>query len=109
MSGWMQDQIEDANQVEVAGWSGSRYQRRDRDVRVQELDEEALIFDVRSADTHHLNRTAYFVWRACDGLRDLATIADGLCTTYDVPREEAKQHVQRIMGEFAERDLVWPA
>ena len=105
----MQDQLEDVHRTAPAEWGAARYQRRERDVRVQELDEEALIFDVRSADTHHLNRTAYFVWRGCDGLSDMATIANGLCTTYDVPQAEAKQHVQRIMGEFAERDLVWPA
>jgi len=105
----MQDQLDDAHRADAVEWGAARYQRRERDVRVQELDDEALVFDVRSADTHHLNRTAYSVWRACDGLRDMATIAEGLCATHDVPREEAEQHVQRIMGEFAERDLVWPA
>ncbi|UCF34993.1 MAG: HPr-rel-A system PqqD family peptide chaperone [Phycisphaerales bacterium] len=76
------------------------------DVTLHELDGEALIFDATSGDTHRLNETAYFIWRTCDGTRDLTAIADALCDAYDVAREAAEEHVREIVTLLAERKLL---
>lgn len=78
-----------------------------RDVTIHEIDGEALIFDPTTGDTHHMNETALFVWRCCDGHGTAGEIAAKLADLFDVGRSEARQHVNRILGEFAERRLVF--
>lgn len=79
---------------------------RREDLTVQELDGEALIFDADSSDTHRLNTTASFIWRLCDGVHEVESIAAEMAGTYDVSREEAVQHVRRMLGEFREHGLL---
>ncbi len=76
------------------------------DLKTHELDGEALIYDPASADTHHLNQTALFIWGQCNGGRDAARIARRLADSYHVAREAAVDHVERILNEFQERDLI---
>lgn len=80
---------------------------RRSDVTVQELDGEALVYDPATADTHRLNETAYFIWRACDGRSTAERVAERLSETYDVERVTATQHACRIIEELIERGLVF--
>ncbi len=80
---------------------------RRTNVTVEELDDEALIYDSVTADTHRLNRTAYFVWRACDGRTTPRQIAESLTKSFEVSLDEATAHAERIVGEFIERGLVF--
>ncbi len=80
---------------------------RRTNVTVEELDGEALIYDSVTADTHRLNLTAYFVWRACDGRATIGQIARSLTESFDVSYEEAGEHAERIVTEFLERGLVF--
>ena len=77
------------------------------DVSVQELDGEALIYDPATADTHRLNRTAYLIWCGCDGRSATADLAARLTEAYDVERQEATQHAQRMVDELIQRGLVF--
>ena len=79
---------------------------RRTDLTVHELDGEALLYDPISAGTHRLNSTALFVWRECDGRRDLWEIADRLAETYEVGLPEAREHTARILEEFQRQQLV---
>ncbi|HNQ24674.1 MAG TPA: HPr-rel-A system PqqD family peptide chaperone [Phycisphaerae bacterium] len=88
------------------GTGATRFPRRRTDVRVQELDGEALVYDATTADTHLLNATAYAIWQVCDGRRDTGAIATHLSATYDVSAEDAGEHVRRILEEFDERCLL---
>jgi hypothetical protein len=45
---------------------------------VTELDGEQLVYDLRSHEMHHLNRTSTVVWRACDGDTTVEQVMDGL-------------------------------
>ncbi|MGB2986446.1 MAG: HPr-rel-A system PqqD family peptide chaperone [Phycisphaerae bacterium] len=76
------------------------------DVRMHELDGEALVFDPASTDTHRLNQTALFIWRQCDGRQDAQRIADRLVAVYDVSPTAAIEHVERMLKEFQERGLI---
>lgn len=80
--------------------------RRRRDLTVYELDDEALIFDPKSSDTHRLNATAVFIWKLCDGTREPSCIADALTEHYEVGWESAREHSERILQEFAAHGLV---
>jgi PqqD family protein of HPr-rel-A system len=78
-----------------------------QDVSLHEIDGEALIFDPTTGDTHHMNETALLVWRCCDGRGTAGEIADALADRFEIERSEARQHVDRIVGEFAARRLVF--
>lgn len=82
---------------------------RRTDLRLHELDGEALIYDAGSADTHRLNGTGYFIWRECDGGSSPEQIARRVTESYDVTLEEALQHVHRILAEFNDRGLLLAA
>ncbi len=80
--------------------------RRDRRLTVHELDDEALIYDAESANTHRLNATAYFIWRQCDGRRNVSAVAHRMCDVYEVDFRAAVKHVTRILREFVDHGLV---
>lgn len=83
--------------------------RRRTDVTVHVLDGEALIYDPLTACTHQLNSTALFIWRQCDGRRDVCEIARGLAEVYDVSVTEAVEHSRRTVEEFEEKLLLTTA
>lgn len=76
------------------------------DVTVHELDDEALIYDATTADTHRLNTTALFIWQQCDGQQDVQQIAQRLADTYDVPLESAREHVEKVLHELQNKRLI---
>jgi PqqD family protein of HPr-rel-A system len=76
------------------------------DLTLHELDDEALIFDPRTADTHRLNATAYEVWALCDGSRSEAEIAGELSERYAIDAGQALEHVARIVEEFRRYGLL---
>lgn len=80
--------------------------RRRHDVRLRRIDGEALVFDPLSADTHHLNPTALFIWLECDGRTEPADIAVRLTEQYAVSPEEGIGHVDRALGDLARRGLI---
>ena len=79
------------------------------DIPIHELDDEALIYDPAAANTHRLNPTAFFIWQHCDGTSDAAVIAEGLTEVYDVHLDAALEHVERMLHEFVENNLVTTA
>ncbi len=79
---------------------------RREDVQVRELDGEAFVYDPKTADTHRLNETAWFIWRQCDGRHDTRDIMRELTEQYDVAIEAASEHIERILAELRERNLV---
>ncbi len=79
---------------------------RRTDVRMHELDGEALIFDPVSADTHRLNETALFIWRQCNARQDASQIAERLTDMYNVSRDEALECVERLLETLRERKLI---
>ena len=83
----------------------ARFIRR-TDLTVHELDGEALVYDPESATTHRFNTTAQFIWRLCDGRHDAGQIAERLGETYEVSVESATEHVERMLREFREHQLV---
>ena len=79
---------------------------RRADVTVHELDGEALIFHAGTGDTHWLNETALFIWRQCQGQQDVRQMAELLSKTYDISAESALAHVERVLRELQERQLI---
>ena len=62
--------------------------RREKDVLVQELPDEILVYDVKRNKALCLNRTAALVWRHCDGRTTVAEMAKILQKELSLPAEE---------------------
>ena len=62
---------------------------RKKDLVIQKLDDEVLVYDLRTDRAHCLNPTAALVWRYCDGKTDLLRIAKKLSTATGEPAGEA--------------------
>ncbi len=67
---------------------------RQRDLVVQDMPDEVLVYDISSNRAHCLNETSAFVWRSCDGKTSIADIAAML---------------ERSAGAKVSEDLVWLA
>jgi len=81
--------------------------RARRDLSLQEVGEEGLLYDREGAMVHILNRTALFAWRMCDGRRKPEEIGAALVKAFrgaEPGRVEAD--VRRILEEFEERGIL---
>ncbi len=76
------------------------------DLSFYEIDDELLIYDETSGDTHRLNGTARFIWDRCDGTRDARAIAADLADVYDVAPSEAVAYIERFFATLRERRLL---
>ena len=76
------------------------------DLSHYEIDDELLIYDERSGDTHRLNGTARFIWDRCNGHRDAEAVAADLADVYDVPMSEASSYVESLFAELLTRRLL---
>lgn len=86
--------------------AGERSPTRSKDLIVHEFDDEALVYDPNTGDTHRLNETALFIWRRCDGVTDPRQIGEALTETYDVSAAEALDQVRRMIAEFDRLGLI---
>lgn len=65
---------------------------RNKDLVIQELPDEVLVFDIQSNKAHCLNQTASSVWKYCDGTNSV---------------EEIKRLLESQTGSAVSEDLVW--
>ncbi len=72
---------------------------RKKDLIIEPLDDETLIYDLRSDKAHCLNKTATLVWRACDGKTDIAKMAKKLesQTRLPVAQDVVELALQRLV------------
>ena len=61
---------------------------RTKDLVIEELPDETLVYDLKRHKAHYLNRTAALVWRHCDGRTTLPEMAAILEEELDLPRDE---------------------
>lgn len=71
---------------------------------VQELPDELLVYDVERNEVHCLNGIAARVWSLCDGERTVAEIAREIGT--DLDSDGAEALVWLALDQFAEKHLL---
>lgn len=76
------------------------------DLVVHELDGEALIYDPLTADTHHLNATACFMFRRLQASDDPAVLAADLAGRYELDGSDARAHVEGFLAELRQAGLI---
>ena len=82
--------------------------RRD-DLVLEELDGEAVLYDLRYGAVHRFNAVTLFVWDLCDGSHTMADIAHRLTQLCEVEPDEALDNVQRAIAELRTLDLLQAA
>ena len=76
------------------------------DIRVEVLDDEAVVYDPRSTNTFHFNPPALNVWRLCDGKTTTREMAQHQTACFEVDEETALDHVEQLVAKFAEAGLL---
>ncbi len=82
--------------------------RRRTDLVEDVLDDEVILSDPCSGDTHRLNNTAVEVWHLCDGEATTRQIAAWMAEAWDVDTEDALDYVDQLVARFAEMRIVEP-
>jgi PqqD family protein of HPr-rel-A system len=77
-----------------------------KDLTVVELDGEAVVYDERNGDMHHLNPTATLVFGLCDGTATGRELAHDIAAAYGQPVDEVVQQVQALLRQFRKAKLV---
>ena len=62
---------------------------RQDELVVEELQDETLVYDLKSHNASCLNRTAALVWRRCDGRATVADVAALLQKELEIPADES--------------------
>jgi PqqD family protein of HPr-rel-A system len=80
-----------------------------KDLTVVELDGEAVVYDERTGDLHHLNPTATLVFGLCDGTATGRELAQDIAAAYDRPVDEVVDQVHGLLRQFRKVKLIEPA
>ena len=76
------------------------------DIRIYEIDGEAVLFDTRTRKLLHLNATALAVFLHCDGLMSIRHVAQSLTDCSSVGLDTALSHVEQLIGLFTAANLL---
>lgn len=76
------------------------------DLTVVELDGEAVIYDERTDDIHHLNPTATIVFSLCDGTASFGEIVADIAEVFTVPPDQVARDVRSLLREFRRSGLL---
>ena len=80
--------------------------RRRDDVHVEELDDEAVLYDPRTGAIHRMDATAYSVWKACDGSRTCDDVCHLVATRHRIGGVRAEQLVRSALELLDQKELM---
>jgi hypothetical protein len=69
-------------------------------------DGSGLLFEPDSAVAYPISESAVYIWKACDGSRDVNAILDELESRYLVQRATLEADTLKLLAEFAEKGLL---
>lgn len=76
------------------------------DLAAAELDGEAVIYDERSGDLHHLNPTATIIFSMCDGTSTVREMSGEIAGAFGVPADEVERQVRALLKELRGAGLL---
>ncbi len=92
------------NRISISRIDESFVPRARSDLGTIHRDTDLLLFD--SDDVAVLNGTAALIWRTCEGVEDIGSIADRLAEDYAASRDQIFADVVRTVRNFASRGLL---
>lgn len=81
--------------------------RARRDLVLQEMGDEGMLYDRAGALVHILNLTALFVWRQCDGVATVESISDSIRRSFSgTDGRDLRRDIEGVLERFAEKGLL---
>ena len=77
-----------------------------QDLTVVELDGEAVIYDERTGELHHLNPTATIVFDLCDGTQTIPQMAADIAAAFGMPLAEVEPQVRTVVADLRSAALL---
>jgi PqqD family protein of HPr-rel-A system len=76
------------------------------DLTVVELDGEAVIYDERSGELHHLNPTATLIFGLLDGTATVRELASDVADAFGVPADEVESEIRALIRRLRSLGLL---
>ena len=76
------------------------------DLTVLEVDQEAVVFDERSGDLHHLNPTAALVFGLLNGSATARELSADLAAAFRLPTAKMERAIKDLVAEFRDIGLL---
>ncbi len=76
------------------------------DITASDLDDELVLYNLRTDQVHVLNATAAAIWELCDGSLSVREIAAVLADACQVPLARVEPDVQNMLAEFHQAGLI---
>ena len=80
--------------------------RRNDDCRMEELDDEILLYHPGNNKTLYVNKSASIIWQLCNGEHSVEEIIQLLNDAYPGDQDALKQDVLDTLGRLSENDAV---
>ncbi len=80
--------------------------QRRSDIRIYQIDGEAVLFDPKTHTILQLNLTALAIFRRCDGKTTMRQVAESLAYSYNVTFDNAHNQVEQVVSLFASSKLL---
>lgn len=78
-----------------------------RDLVLQEVGQEGMLYDRAGERIHILNVTALTIWKACDGARDLNGLTEVVASRFtSTEGQDIKGDIEKLLSDFEERGLL---
>ncbi|NQU39481.1 MAG: PqqD family protein [Lentisphaerae bacterium] len=85
-----------------------RRPRQKEGYRLEQLDDELLLYHLGETTVVYFNQTASLVWQLCQGDRTVGEIIDLLCAAYPEAADRVRVDVSETMTHFLEaRCIEW--
>ena len=81
--------------------------RTRRDLVLQEVGREGLLYDKEGELIHILNTTAIEIWRVCDGEKDVAAIESVIKAKFtNAAGQDVRGDIEKLLTQLDERGLL---
>lgn len=72
-----------------------------------ELDEEAVLLDLKTKYYFGLNEVALHIWKLTDGKKSVSEMVDEICEKFEIDSSAALKSVIGFLSKLSENNLVY--
>jgi hypothetical protein len=98
--------MEPTNDAKIDPIQGENIPKRKDDYRLEQLDDELLLYHPSDTKILYLNQSASLVWGLCDGEHSVAEIVHLLSEAYPEAAEGIPGDVQTTLEQFLESGCI---
>jgi len=77
-----------------------------QEFKLEELDNELLLYHPAKTKTVYMNETASLVWQLCDGQRSIGDISELLKESFPEAADRVAEDVESTLKTFAEHGAI---